>query len=48
MDSLDNLGGDDLARTAPGSKAVENYQAGRSTERLVEGRLAMVLLAAVG
>jgi hypothetical protein len=47
VDSLDDLRGDDLARAAPGSKAVEDHQAGLVTERLVEGRLAVVLLAAV-
>lgn len=47
MYSLDNLRSDDLARAAPSSEAVENHQAGLVTERLVEGRLAVVLLATV-
>ena len=38
---LDNLGRDDLARTAPGSEAVKNHKAGLDTERLVEGRLGL-------
>jgi len=46
-DLLDDLRGDDLARAAPGSEAVEDHQAGLVTERLVESRLAAVLLAAV-
>ena len=45
IDSLDDLRRNDLARTAPGSEAVKNHQAGLVAERLVEGRLAAMLLA---
>lgn len=45
LDLLDDLRRNDLARTAPGSEAVEDHQAGLVAESLVEGRLAVTLLA---
>ena len=42
---LDDLGGDDLAGTAPGGEAVEDHERVLDVERLVEGRLAMRLSA---
>ena len=45
LDLLDNLGRNDLARTAPSSEAVKDHQAGLVAERLVKGGLAVVLLA---
>lgn len=47
LDLLDNLGRNDLARTAPGSEAVKDHQAGLVAESLVEGRLAVTMLAHV-
>lgn len=45
LDLLDNLGRNDLARTAPSSEAVKDHQAGLVAESLVESRLAVTLLA---
>lgn len=45
LDLLDDLRRNDLARTAPGSEAVKDHQAGLVAESLVEGRLAVTLLA---
>jgi hypothetical protein len=45
LNLLDNLGRNDLARTAPSSEAVKDHQAGLVAESLVEGRLAVTLLA---
>ena len=46
LNLLDDLRRNDLARTAPGSEAVEDHQAGLVAESLVEGRLAVMPLAA--